>query len=233
MDKFIDRTNKYSGDFQRVSCWVYYEENKQLQVFYTKMPNTIQIYMQFFEMNHYFWQIIERDCLIEVEGYNDRDKISVYNNCLIKKFILKYLIKDWSFDCELKRNKDGSLTEESYNKVCGLHPKILKTLLDQYVYRQGFTQEEDGKIQKQCYLLFDKGQSINSPHWTVSLYLDLTAFWDKFGLNYYDIQKLPQEVFDGLRKIMGIQNSITASKYSKSNAKSSGGNGRQSKQIRF
>lgn len=232
-NRFVDKKQKYGTDYQRISCWVYLEKNKQPEVFYFEKPNTKQIYIDFYEMNHYFWNMIESECVMQEEGMNKHDKIVVYNNRKIKQFVLKYLVKDWSFQ-KLERQEDGSLTKQSLRKIYALHPRILKNIINQYVYRAGFTEEEDGKIQKQCYLLFDKGQGVSNPHWAVSLYLDLTAFWDKFGLNYYDIQKLPQQVYDGLRKVMGAQNSITAMKYAKSSKSSSGGGrGTQTKQIRF
>jgi len=36
-------------------------------------------------------------------------------------------------------------------------------------------------------------------------------------LNYYDIQRLPQEVFDGLRRILNADNELTASKIARNN----------------
>ena len=30
------------------------------------------------------------------------------------------------------------------------------------------------------------------------------AFWDKFGMNYFDLLKLPEDVFSALKKVMNL-----------------------------
>lgn len=233
MDKyFIDQFYKRSSNFQRVSCWVFIKDERFIEIFNKEMPNTEEIWIEFYEMNHYFWSLAEETCVDEIQGHNERDVIVLYNNFRLKKFFIKYMIKDWCFG-ELKRNLDGSLTDESVNYVFRLHPNILKTLLNGYTYKSGFTLEEEGKIQKQCYLLFDKGQGIKNPHKYISLYCDLVSFWSKFGLNYFDIQKLPQDVYDGLRKIMNSENQIDSMKLNRNAAKNNNGRGSTSSQIRF
>ena len=228
MDKdFIDRLNKYSQNWQRCVCWVYLR-NGTPEIYNEYKPNTYQIWIQFYKMNHYFWNMIERQCLEKTTGYNERDVIVSYNQCKLKKFFLKYLIKDWSLPFEIKRNIDGSLLPQLLQKIYNLHPFILKTLIQQYDYFVCFSQEEQKQINKQCYLLFDKDGSVTNPHWSVSLYLELSFFWQKFGLNYYDIQNLPIQVFESLKKITRLEN---ASFNSKMNAKSNASS--NSKQIRF
>lgn len=225
---FIDRLKNYETSYQRVSCWVYTRKNKPLIVYQEQKPNTQEVFIQFFNMNHYFWNFIQTQCIEQIQGFNEKDIIAVYNTKKLKNFIMKYMIKDWSFDYQLKRNFDGSLEQETLNYIYGLHPRILRVLLDKYTCKQGFTQQQQGKIQKQCYLLFDKGSSVSNPHWSISLYCDLTSFWQKFGLNYYDIQQLPENIYDGLRKVMSSESKISNSKLKSNNKGSS-----NQKQIRF
>ena len=233
MDKYlIDQSFKRSENFQRVSCWVFIKDSNLIDVFEKETANTEEIWIEFYEMNHFFWSLAEETCLDEIKGFNDRDTIVLYNNFRLKKFFIKYMIKDWCFD-ELERNLDGSLTDDSMNMIFRLHPNILKTLLNGYIYKSGFTIEEEGQIQKQCYLLFDKGQGVKNPHKYISLYCDLVSFWNKFGLNYFDIQRLPQDVCDGLRKIMNSENKIETMKINRSNSKNHRNNGGSVSQIRF
>ena len=63
-NRFVDKKQKYGTDYQRISCWVYLEKNKQPEVFYFEKPNTKQIYIDFYEMNHYFWNMIESECVM-------------------------------------------------------------------------------------------------------------------------------------------------------------------------
>lgn len=213
----IYRIDKYDKDEQKISCWVYKESGKQPYVFEEQKPNTQRLDFYFYNMNHYFWTLIQQDCILQQQGVNEFDMIYIYNTRKLKEYILRFMYKGSNLDFEVYRNEDGMLDDESMEKIYKIHPRILKIVLQQYVYRAGFTEEQNGKIQKQCYLLFDKGQGISNPHWTVSLYCDLVAFWQKFGLNYYDIQRLPQEVFDGLRRILNADNELTASKIARNN----------------
>lgn len=231
MDKIVNRTKKFSEDYQIVKCWVYITKDK-LYVYQEQKPNTMQFYIKFFSMNHYFWNMIQQNCVQTQQGNNEKDLITIYNSRKLKQLIIKYMIKEWSFPYNIERNVDGSLTEETLQNFYKIHPRIIESLVDNYVYRSGFTDEEQGKIQKQCYLLFDKGQGISDPHWSVSLYCDLISFWQKFGLNYFDIQMLPQDIYDGLRKVMSSQIEINNSKMSANNNKQNK-NGRQTKTIGF
>ena len=233
MVEIIDRTQKFSEDWQLVQCWVYIDKDKFF-VYEQEKPNTMCFSIKFYNMNHYFWTMIQENCIQQQQGNNQKDLIVVYNSKKLKELIIKYMIKEWSFPYNIKRNIDGSLTEETLQYFYRIHPRIIATLIDNYVYRSGFTQEQEGKIQKQCYLLFDKGQGISNPHWSVSLYCDLISFWDKFGLNYYDLQRLPQDIYDGLRKVMSSQIQINNSKMSSAkNNSTSNKNGRQTKTIGF
>ena len=65
---------------------------------------------------------------------------------------------------------------------------------------------EEKELEKQCSILFGKGEGLTDTHPYITLYCNLVAFWDKFGMNYFDILKLPQDVFMALKKVMMLDN---------------------------
>ena len=213
-----------------IRCWVYLNQDKPLEVFTEKKDNTEEVWLEFFEMNHVYWDMIDEECIEECFGVNERDKMVTYNDYKVKMFYIRYLLKGWSFSTVLKRKYDGSLTDESFKEVLLIHPRILRIIFSQY-NNSFISEQEEGDILKQCHLLFGQGQGVSSPHKYISLYCDLVTFWDKFGLNFGDIQKLPQEVYKGLRKIVSIENQIRSAE-AKTQTRPNTRQG-QNKQIRF
>ena len=51
------------------------------------------------------------------------------------------------------------------------------------------------------------GNGVHNAHEAVSLYCNLSSFWDKFGLNYFDLQRLPQDVYAKLREVLSRESS--------------------------
>ena len=72
-------------------------------------------------------------------------------------------------------------------------------------------EKEFNEIARQCALLFGKTGSVENAHPLLSLYVTLGDMWQKFGLNYFDLQRLPIETRNTLKRIMGLENQIRAS----------------------
>ena len=105
--------------------------------------------------------------------------------------------------------ENDQLTEESYNEVIKIHPRILRQVLSLVdVFEREKTKEEEKELAKDCALIFGKNEGVVNPHPDIVLYCDLIAFWDKFGLNYFDIQKLPKELFYRLKNMMNLESSF-------------------------
>ena len=137
---------------------------------------------------------MQEQCVDEFQDYHE--KIFLYNFNKLKMFFLKRMFHDSVF---------GKL---SFEELLRLHPRILRSVLGQIqIFDNTNTEEEEKRLAKQSAILFGNGNPVNNPHPAIVLYCDLTAFWQKFGLNYYDIQKLPQDTFNMLRRIMQLDNS--------------------------
>lgn len=211
---------KKSKDFVRISCWVYFNRD-ELVVFDDYMPNTVELWFDFSTMNHFFYELLEQSCTREVTG--TFEKMIFYDSSKINEFILRYMLRDWCFDCVLQHMPDGGLTENSFLEVVSLHPRILNSVISRYEYRISLTEEEDQRIAMQSFFLFESGKSVQSPHKYIALYCDMVAFWEKFGLNYFDIQQLPQDVYDGIRKVMALDNDHSKNRMNKPNKKNAKG----------
>jgi hypothetical protein len=75
-----------------------------------------------------------------------------------------------------------------------------------------FISDEDNKdIIKQCMLFFssNKNTPLTTPHDAILSYQKLNIFWNEFGLNYFDLQELPHDLF--LQLSMVVREKINVS----------------------
>jgi hypothetical protein len=74
------------------------------------------------------------------------------------------------------------------------------------VFPKSLSKKEEKEFEKQCSQLFGKGKAVSDPNQWIVMYCNLISFWDKFGMNYHDIMKLPNETFVYLKRIMNLDN---------------------------
>lgn len=218
---------------QVVSCWVD-EDSNPLSVSSVYLPGYKEVWFEFRQMLYRDFLLFNETTVVSVTGHNEMDIVHVYNDIKVKEFLIRHLLVDWCFE-PLEYNRDGVLEDCSYLSVTKLHPRILHSLLNQYSYGLKLTAEEDAKLNRECYQIFDRGSSVGNANVYLSLYLELCSFWEKFGLNYFDIMELPTNVYEGIRKVLSIDSSITASKLKvgREKNKSSGARGRSQQTFGF
>lgn len=128
---------------------------------------------------------------------------------LLREEYLRCCLVAWNLDCPLAFGPDGYLDAESMRAVLGLHPALVRILSDRaFAFQQ--TDEERLEIERQAHALFARHQSIAEAHPMVSLYCHLEMMWEKFGLNWHDLQAMPVRERNALRQIAGMENSIRA-----------------------
>lgn len=201
-DKIIDFC---SNQKIRYSVWVY-DGDEIIKVFNEQKPNTIQIWFQFHHFSYLYWRILQQECLEEVKGK------SFFNSFKIKKFLINYLLCNTNIPgISFERQENGKLKTQSFNKIMKIHPRILGLILEQFdLFPKELSKDEERDIEKQCVLLFGKGESVSNPHPFVMTYCNLVSFWDKLGLNYFDIMKLPNDIFNFLKKMIALDNNYHA-----------------------
>ena len=201
-------TNVTARDFRKhetrkYSVWVYSEDDVLPKVYAEEEPNTVEIWFKFYNFNHFYWRMLEKECLLE------RGSSVYYDSTLIKLFMLKKMICATNIEGVLiEYGKDGELTERSYNSVMSIHPRILRVLMDKIeLLPKPMSKSEERELERQCSVFFGKGGKVQNAHDYITTYNNLVVFWEKFGMNYFDILNLPQDVFDALKKVMVLENS--------------------------
>ena len=120
-----------------------------------------------------------------------------------------YVTVDRKFIVDMADLKRLRMTATEFVSGLDIEP-VTKDEADRLIaennYRTIIQMDEDEKreLEKQCSILFGKGESVQNPHSYISLYCNLMAFWDKFGMNYFDLLKLPEDVFSALKKVMNL-----------------------------
>ena len=178
--------------YKRYSVWVYKSKNK-IQVYNQSMPNTEQLWFEFYDFDYVSWKQMQDECVDVFQTLHE--KVYLYNFNKLKMFYLKRMFRDSIF---------GKL---SFEELLKLHPRIIHGILRQIRVFDDTDEQEERRLAKQSAILFGNGNPVNNPHPAIVLYCDLTSFWQKFGLNYYDIQKLPKDTFNMLKRVMQLDSS--------------------------
>lgn len=198
-------------DRVRYSVWVY-ADGEVPQVFSQEMPNTQEIWFEFYRFNQVYWRLLESEC---VQLYADgNEEANLYNYSKIKRFLLEYMLADTNVPWIVLRHEDnGKLSNRCLEQLLSLHPRILRCLFSKVsIFPEELSADEEREMEKQCALLFGKGEGIVNPHQWITTYCNLTSFWEKFGLNYYDVLSLPHELFVQLKRVMSLESTYKSQK---------------------
>lgn len=187
--------------------------------------NSDKVVFRFFELNEKMSRDIRKIGLKKYDCMNQSYYCYDYFNR--KEFILKNLLSYCHLDFEIKLERDefGSLTNDCLEYILKIHPSILDYFLTMYEESFSISDEYNDKLINQCHRLFaDGSKGISDADESVSVYCNLVGFWEKMGLNYYDIQNLPEDLFYKLNLIMKKDNEMQIQKIEKSNKSSKSSN---------
>ena len=121
-----------------------------------------------------------------------------------KRLIYRFMLKAWNIDCKLEHESCGWLTEECWKRVLRLHGTLLENLVSKYQDTLYVSQEEEELLIKQCSILFSKNsRGVKNAHEAISLFCTLGSFWEKFGINRFDLARLPYREYIMLRMVLG------------------------------
>lgn len=220
-----------SNQIEKVELWVYRTSNGVEEVWEKETPNTEKLEFFFRKMNYGTWFFLEEECWESIE-VQDGERFNRLDQEKMKILYLRFFLAGWNLDEELFWEEDGGLTEESLSKVLALDPKILRVLTDQ-IEKEGLTSEEEAILVKQSHLLFGKkSQGVATPHRLISLYCNLVEMWSEFGLNYFDLQKMPIKERMALRKIIQVKKQVDAQEAKQKQLQSQSGRGFRGRRMR-
>lgn len=198
-----------SHEYREIRFWCY-RKGEELQLFQKPTPNTDEILFTFWEINNSSWESIERECLKRFQ-INPRESVTNFDYEKLKLFYLRYFFRSWSFEETLYFDDDGKLDDDSWRLFASLHPVILRELAER-IFDYVLTDEDSTLIQQQAHQLLSRNAKggVANPHPLISMFCNLTDFWERFGLNYFDLKRMPLYERNGLRQIISIEKQIQA-----------------------
>lgn len=196
-------------DVDRYSVWVY-DDGENFKVYDEKKPNTVEIWFEFHRFSYLYWKMLEQEC-VDCYKYTN-----YYNFNKVKLFMLKRMISATNIDgVSIEYQPNGILSDQSYSDIMKIHPRILRMLMNKVnVFPKSLSKSEEKELEKQCSILFGKGDGIQDPHPYISVYCNLASFWEKFGINYFDLMRLPRDLFKMLKQVMSLETSNKSASFS-------------------
>ena len=106
--------------------------------------------------------------------------------------------------------ENGWLTGEGWERIKRLPAPLVDALLDKYEPYVSVDSLEERVIDRQSTALFgEHSRGVMNACKAISLYCLLVGFWEKFGLNRFDLVKLPYVEYLRLRRMIGNDNEAT------------------------
>lgn len=206
----------HSDDYTERRLWVFNSSGKVL-VYHEPTPHTDELVFTFWGFSSDSWDRVLMECMVNVDA--GRENIQRMDRLCRTLYYFRYHFRSWNLDVPMFWRDDGGLDDESLDRLLGLHPRILRELaedMDSY----GLSDDDMRDIAVQSHQLFARGNSVENPHPMVRLYCTLAEMWDKFGLNYFDLKRLPLYERNALRTILSQENQIRNAEIKNTEAKS-------------
>jgi hypothetical protein len=121
-----------------------------------------------------------------------------------KRLVYRFMLRNWNLNIKLEHEQSsGWLTESCWHEVMRQPGPILENLASAYQNAVYVSREEEETIIKQCGMLFAKGgRGVKHACEAVSLFCTLGNFWEKFGINRFDLARLPYKEFLMLQMVL-------------------------------
>ena len=132
------------------------------------------------------------------------------NNDIREKLLLIFSIVKTNFmNIEIVQE---CMSLNSLNKLLKLNSVFVKYIIkkiNEYITNISFNdQNYRNKLLYQFRRLYHSEKGIILKYKQIGQYLHLCSFYDKLGLNYFDLQKLPYDTYRQLLMMMGIQTEV-------------------------
>jgi len=130
-------------------------------------------------------------------------KISDHDIDEAKALNLKFMLLDWNMSIDLCFDESGWITEECHKKIMLMPGPIMEALVSKYQDSYMISVEEEKQIDRQCSILFSKNsRGVENAAEAITLFCVLGNFWEKFGINRFDLKKLPYKEYVMLRMVL-------------------------------
>lgn len=141
--------------------------------------------------------------LIQQQDKQHRNKLLLVFSFIDSNFI------DFAF-------QHGFLRYDSLQQFLKLNPIIINFVLNEIQSKyKDYNQDYRRNIAIQFNNLYNSKKGVVLKNQQIINYLTYSRFWEKLGLNYFDIKKLPYDVYNQLNLVIGVENEIKANALSK------------------
>ena len=137
-----------------------------------------------------------------VEDFWFIDKYAKSDSEEFKKLILKYQVLDCNLDIKLEFT-NNILTDESWEKLLELPAPLIDAFVEKYQETYLIDDDEAKKIERQSAILFSpNSRGVDDACEAITLFCVLGNFWEKFGINRFDLKKLSYKEYVQLRAVL-------------------------------
>lgn len=170
----------------------------------------IEVVAVFRPMSFGEYRQMELEASVE-EQVSEREALLTVDYETMKESILRRMLVSWNLDVPLEFNERGWLTDDCFERICRFPAPLIEALLDEYESKLMISDEEEQKIDRQAAILFAKNsKGVSNACEAVSLFCTYSNFWEKFGLNRFQLAQLPYAEFLRLRIMVGKDNQAHA-----------------------
>lgn len=203
--KIINKTLIVSFDqYFDFQFYVNMDENRELKIRATefKGADRLQIKCRKLSLDH--WQYISKNKENEIQ----------------QKLLLMFSIVETNF-IKLQFDHKGFLLQKSLQQLLNIDCRIINYIIkkiNKFYYNKD-QQKYRAQVLTQFQKLYASEKGIVLKHKQISQYLQYCNFWEKLGLNYYDVKTLPYDVYKTLVMMLGVQSQVKNAQLRKLNAK--------------
>ena len=147
---------------------------------------------------------IEKAVTSEMDVGDGRTKVSVADLNEYKRLLVKRSLLSWTLDIPVERDASGWMTKECYERVSRIPAPLMAAFLRGLEDSMDVTDDEERRIDRQSALLFSRtGRGVADACEAVSMFCTLGNYWEKFGLNKFELPKLPYKEYLLLKIMLG------------------------------
>lgn len=178
---------------------------------------------EYFDINFFVFKNEEKNT-IEIKDNNDKNydqfiikcrKLSIENWDLIndqedtnnrQHLMLMFSIVETNF-MQITFDKYGFMNENILDDLLKLHVGIIKYIVKKIneFYNNGKDINYRKKLTAQFKRLYTSNQGVKLQYNQISDFLTYCNFWQKLGLNYFQVKQLPYDVYQTFSMLMSIE----------------------------
>lgn len=123
-----------------------------------------------------------------------------------EKLLLMFSVVETNF-MEINFDMYGFMTIQALNNLLTIHVSIVKQIVKKInkFYNQGKDPQHRKKLTAQFKRLYTSDKAIKLNYTEISDFLHYCNFWEKLGLNYFQVKQLPYDVYQSFLTLMSIE----------------------------